>query len=629
MPPRRPATTKTKRAHTGSRRALRLKVDPTRLALAAMERIKTVLTRLGHPERFGRPVAPRELLAREDLLLVPLPASYAAAMKVADAIGDAPRLLNFLEMKQAEELVDKQGAGRRFLPFAARDEAYVCFDRSARDASGELAIAEWTSGLVRDVAAHFAEWLDVVADEREEAIDRAASLPPELKKLLVQLGFSFDDPIVGRLETADQDAIVDLIGDETAGLVRGDVDRLFDSSGRASLVLNLDEFSLAVSLRTGIFVFEAEEVFRWLRSFRDENFFGDAPKNPSHPDKVRDLRKASREAPLVLRGVTEIPGLPARKHTFRAASGRSADDYYLLGRTSSTSERSPSLLLHVVKGRVLEAHEIDEPLMDLYVTTDGTVWGLSHTGNAVRFAGGMARAFPLVRSGGANLQRQSRGRAWWYGIGGGGDRVLVWGAGTLVEFDGERLVPFEPNAGLQADESVVALWASRREIAMLVCGDLMGAVARYDGARWLPINDNQVIEAQLVDLDIWHDVALVLARDGRVWRIEGDAAPRLVPWNRQHDAFLHEGVPRPTYAIRGFDGGGMLASDGGAIVVGQGEPVFFRAAGTREQARIVRIGGRQRTSSSAPSDGALVALVGPHVWLWTNGGFQPVDLKEW
>ena len=35
-----------------------------------------------------------------------------------------------------------------------------------------------------------------------------------------------------------------------------------------------------------------------------------------------------------------------------AASGGSADDFYLLGRTSSTSEHSPSLILHVVKGSV-------------------------------------------------------------------------------------------------------------------------------------------------------------------------------------------------------------------------------------------------------------------------------------
>ena len=625
MPPRKPVPKK----RTSNRKVLRLKVEPTRLALAAMERLKTVLTRTGHPERFGQPVSPRELLAREDLLGAPLPPSYAAAMKVADTFGEPERVLNFLEIKQADELLTRQGSGGRYWPFAAVGDAYVCFDRQIKESNGELGVVEWSSGLVRFLAAHFGEWLDIIADDREEAIDRAASLPAGLKKLLVQLGFTFDDPIVGRLETGDLEAIEALVGEETTRLVKADVDRLFDSSGKASLVLNLDEFTLAVALRTGIFVYEAEDVFRWLRSFRDENFFGGEARQPSHPDQVRDLRKAPREPPLVLRGVTEIPGLPARKHHFRAASGRSADDFYLLGRTASTSDKSPSLLLHLVKGRVLEAHEIDEPLMDIYVTTDGTVWGLSHTGNAVRFAGGMARAFPLVRSGGASRERAQRGRAWWYGIGGGGDRVLVWGAGTLAEFDGEKLSAFDPDAGLQADESVVALCANKAQIAMLVCGDLVGAVARFDGTRWLPIAENQVIEAQLADLDVWREIAIVLARDGRVWRIEGDAAPRSVPWDRRHEAFLHEGMARPTYAIRGFDGGAMLASDGGVIVVGSGEPVFFRAPGTSEQARITRIGGRQRATGGAAGDSALLALVGPHVWVWKGGAFTPVDLRDW
>src|SRR5262249_53454465 len=87
-----------------------------------------------------------------------------------------------------------------------------------------------------------------------------------------------------------------LLGRAHTREVRGQVDRLFDSSGKASLTLNVDEFTLAVSLRTGIYVFEAEDVFRWLRYFRDENFFGDQAKEPSHPDNVRDLRRARAAA---------------------------------------------------------------------------------------------------------------------------------------------------------------------------------------------------------------------------------------------------------------------------------------------------------------------------------------------
>src|SRR4029078_6404052 len=151
-------------------------------------------------------------------------------------------------------------------------------------------------------------------------------------------------PVVGRLETGDVDAVVELIGTELSYNVRGDVDPLFDSSGKASLTLNVDEFTLAVSLRTGIYVFEAEDVFRWLRHFRDENFFSDVVTVPSHPDNVRDLRRAAREAPLVLRGVLHVPLLSATRYVFRSASGLSATDFFVLGRTASTSEHASSLV---------------------------------------------------------------------------------------------------------------------------------------------------------------------------------------------------------------------------------------------------------------------------------------------
>jgi len=605
-------------------RKVRLKVDPARLALAGVERIKTVLTRIGHLERFAEPAAMRDLLARENVISFPLPPSYDAAMKVSASYGDPERMLTAVEMRQAYDAIVRAGAEKmRYYPFCAIGDRYVCFDRQAREGAGELAIVEWAGGGVRFLAAHFGEWLDTVADSREEELERSASIPMGLKKLLVQLGFNFDDPIVGRLETGDIRAIEELLGDETTREVRGSVDRLFDSSGKASLTLNLDEFSLAVSLRTGIHVFETEDVFRWLRSFRDENFFGDNPRHPSHPDQVRDLRKAPREPALVLRGVIEVNGMPAKRYAFRAASGRSADDFYLLGRTASRSDRSPSLLLHVIRGEVRDAHGVDEPLNDLYVTADGTVWGLTQGGQAVRFAGGTARAFALTRA--------TRGRSWWSGIGAGGDRVLAWGAGSLLEFDGERFAPFSPDASLDPDEIVVSVWANKREIAMLVCGDHVGAVARYDGKKWMPIGDHQVIDTMLADLDIWRGIAIVLARDGRVFRIE-DGAPRPVIWDRRQEAFLQEGAaPRPTHSIRGFDGGAMIASDGGVIVVGSGDPIFYSAGATREPARIYRVGGgaRRDAPAAASGDSALIAMCGPHVWLWKNGGFSVLDLREW
>jgi hypothetical protein len=468
----------------------------------------------------------------------------------------------------------------------------------------------------------------------------AAIVPPGLKGLLLELGFRFDDPAVGRLETGDTKAIEELLRKEQAAEIRGELDRLFDSSGKASLTLNLEEFTLAVSLRTGIFVFEAEDVFRWLRWFRDESFFGDGSagsgshpalgRKPAHADRVRDLRKATREPPLVLRGVVQISTLPAVKHTFRAASGTSTSDFFLLGRTASRSERATSLILHVVDGAVRTAHALEEPLNDLYVAPDGAMWGLSVGGSALRLAGGQSRSYPL--------RRPTHGRTWWYGIGGSQDRILVWGAGALLELEGDEFVPFAPDAALDESESIPALWAQKREIQMLVVGDRVGAVARFDGKKWLPIPVSHVIEGMLADLDVWRGVGIILGRSGEVWRTEEHAAPRPVIWDTSHQAFIGEaGKRRATHAVRGYDGGAIVASDGGVIVVGQNEPIFFSAGVTQEAARLSRVGGgppinvrRSRPNMKATEDApGIVAMCGPHAWIWQGTSFHVIDLREW
>lgn len=634
---KRAATPASAAARTRSWRKGKLTVDPTRLALAALERIRSVLSRKGHADKFGPPATMRELAARAAYLGVPLPPSYSAAMRLAATIGDPERLLSAAEMRAGFDDGIAPRATRpdaeRLAPFARLSErSYACFDRALQAEDGELSVVEWTDGIVRPRARHFGEWLDQVADVREEALEQAADIPDALRELLLSLGFNFDDPIVGRLETGDTEAVEALLGPARTQEVRGDAGRLFDSSGKASLTLNLDEFTLAVSLRTGLYVFEPEDVFRWLRWFRDESFFGEPTREARHPERVRDLRRAPREPPLVLRGVLEVACLPARRHHFRAAAGRSADDFYLLGRTGSTSDRSPSLLLHVVEGQVRGAHSLEEPLTHLHVTSEGTVWGLSHAGVALRFSEGVARAYPLTRPG--------RGAPRWYGIGGAGARVLVWGAGALLEFDGERFVPFSPHADLEEHETVVALSAQSKQVSLLVCGDGVGAVARFDGRKWLAIPEGHVIEGQLVDLDVWRGIGIVLARSGEVWRVD-EGAPRAVIWDTRQAAFVSDtGAPRAAYAVRGFDGGALLASDGGVIAVGAGDPVFHaaeRAAGAHEPARLSRVGGGASVKSEAERRPAVVAMCGPNAWIWSYGpdsndardAFWVIDLRDW
>jgi hypothetical protein len=632
---RKTSPVRARKRHAASRKG-KLTVDPTRLALAALERIRSVLVRKGHADKIGAPATMRELAARASYLGVALPPSYSATVRIASRFGEPEKLLTAAEMRSGFDETIAPRATRpdaeRLAPFARLgDRSFACFDRAATADDGELAVVDWTDGIVRPRARHFAEWLDQVADVREEALTAAADIPDNLRDLLVALGFNFDDPIVGRIETGDTEAIEVLLGPTRAREVRGDAGRLFDSSGKASLTLNLDEFTLAVALRTGLFVFEPEDVFRWLRWFRDESFFGEPTRIASHAERVRDLRRAPREPPLVLRGALEVASLPARRHHFRAAAGRSADDFYLLGRTGSTSERSPSLLLHVVDGQIRGAHSLDEPLTHLHVASDGTVWGLSHAGVALRFADGVARAFPLSRRG--------RGAARWYGIGGTGSRVFVWGAGALLEFAGDGFAPFEPGAELEEHETVVAVAPQGKAISMLVVGDGLGAVARFDGRKWLPIDEGHVIEGQLVDLDVWRGIGIVLARSGEVWRVD-EGAPRPVIWDTRHPAFLADsGAPRTTYAVRGFDGGALLASDGGVIAVGSGDPVFHAAdrSATAEPARLTRVGAGGGVKSEADRRPGVVALCGPNAWIWAYGteaadvrdAFWVIDARDW
>lgn len=645
-------------------------LDPVRQALAAITRLRQALTAAGHGDRIGKPATSSELAARERLFGGRPPPSYIAALQMAARIGDPDILLDREAMTAALSRMGKERPhdGRRYFPFgrSKRGPGLLAFDREAASPDGELAVVEWTKTEVTARASSFGEWLDAEADAREEEIKSASSLPNRLRVLLSDLGFRFDYPLVGRLETGDIAAVEELLGAETTALVRGTVDRLFDSSGRASLSLNLDEFSLAVSVRTGIYVFEAEDVFRWLRYFRDENFFGESTKEPSHPDAVRDLRKAPREAAAMRRGVLEVRALPARKHTFRSAAGLSPDDFYLLGRTGEVREDSPSLILHVVRGQVRDAHAVDEPLHDLYVSEEGVLWGLSSSGAAVRFEGGKdgfgkAKLFVLAREG--------AGRTWWYGIGGRHERVFVWGTGALLELQKKKFVPYEPEPEIGPDENVIALAATEHDTTMLIASDGRGALAHCDGQRWRPIAEEEVLDGALVDFDTWRGVTAVLDRDLGAFRT-GKGAPRRLPWPLDHEAFTGEdGRRRPFYSLRITDQGTLVASDGGVMVLADNGPTFHAAAGTNTPARLRRVGpviataadsprsargaagshGAQAspsstttpnsstaTPSSSGSPGSAPGLasgvavtVGPHAWIWKNGAFHVLDVREW
>jgi hypothetical protein len=162
---------------------------------------------------------------------------------------------------------------------------------------------------------------------------------------------------------------------------------------------------------------------------------------------------------------------------------------------------------------------------------------------------------------------------------------------------------------------------------MLVCGEHVGAVARFDGKVWVPIEDHHVIDGDLTDLDVWRGVPLVLSASGEAFRVE-HGAPEALSWDRGEPAFSNdEGEPRPRRGVRGYDGGALIASDGGVLVVGDGEPTFHGVRGATEPARLARVGGDGSAGARGPT--GIVATFGPHVWLWTDGGFQVLDMRAW
>jgi hypothetical protein len=194
-------------------------------------------------------------------------------------------------------------------------------------------------------------------------------------------------------------------------------------------------------------------------------------------------------------------------------------------------------------------------------------------------------------------------------------------------------VPFEPNAMLDDSESVVSLVANRLRVSMLVCGDRMGAVARFDGSAWQPITEDQVIESTLADLDVWRGVSYVLDREGAVWKVD-KGKPRPLSLPARHQAFFTEaGTPRPFYSARAYDGGVLLASNGGVLSASGGDPIFHAVPGGRDPVRLIRVG--QLDSTGAPESDAgardvgVIALTGANAWIWRNGAFTVLDMHEW
>lgn len=603
--------------------ARRTKVDvsPVRMALAAVRRIREVGFRLERKASIDQGVGAKELAAREAVVGRQLPPSYVAVLRHVTELGAPEELLDAAAMSLQQQELRRHPSGTRHLPFALSDGKLLCFDLRGENAKGgELPVVAWNKGYGVAVARNFAEWLDALADRREDRLAAAANVPPRLKALLIELGFGFPRGLAAEVETADSDAVEALVGEDTVDALLAD-GSLYDSTGKALLSLQLDDFSMRVRLREGFVDVVAEDVFPWLRTFRDEDFFADAPLPVEDedlenqvtqihlPSQVRDLRRAERRQPPRERGVVTLLSLAAQRHTFLDATGNEHDGVYLLGRVVGALR---SLILRIEGNKVASARYVDEALTRIHLADDGALWALGGT-YAHRFHGFEQERFALIRP--------TEGPTNWLDLGGDGERVLVWGAGALLAFDGKSFVPFAPDLALHPAETVLAVEPRDDSIAALVAREGFGAIAHFDGDRWLPIVEDSLVHGAPLDLHTFAGQEWVLEAQGAIYTQSGDAAPRLVPLSRTAPAFSDgAGKPRPLYELLPGRLGLLMASQGGFLFAPSGaEATFYRGQGEHLRARLCHVGG---------SAGLTLALLGGAVWQQLAGAFHPLDLGQ-
>ena len=116
-PPKRRAPTRT-----------RVSVDPARLALAAIERLKSTLARTGQTHKLAAPATMKELAARGQVLGGAIPPSYTAALRVTSSIGEPELLLdaNEMRLRYGEMKASKVANADRYVPFARNGDALLC-----------------------------------------------------------------------------------------------------------------------------------------------------------------------------------------------------------------------------------------------------------------------------------------------------------------------------------------------------------------------------------------------------------------------------------------------------------------------------------------------------------------------
>jgi hypothetical protein len=306
---------------------------------------------------------------------------------------------------------------------------------------------------------------------------------------------------------------------------------------------------------------------------------------------------------------------------FLQASGLSPRNYFLLAR-SLVDPRRPTVVFLAQGEQLRPVATFEETVFAMHAAQDGTLWCLTEQGTVLELGSEHKRVYALPRPVGNQTQ--------WRGIGEYEGRVLVWGTAALLEFNGDLFVPFSPAPGIEKHECVVAVARAHEELKVLVKGQGAGAVARFDGTHWVPIEEHQVLEEDLVDYDFWQGRELLLGREGHLWTVEpkDGGAPRRLPWNRSAPAFLvPTGSFRCPLGVRAVEGATLVASVGGVLVVQEAdpEPLFHAAPNNHDNVKLSRLA----APSGYDAQASVLATFGGHVWLWDRGEFHVLDMTSW
>ena len=553
-------------------------------------------------------------------------------MRVASKIGEPEAFLD-AQRDGRRGAKDRRVGGeeaKRYAPFCGRSRARLVLlrqgrgKRSSGDRTGRAARS--SSGRRRPrtssrrTSASGSTWSPTRARSRSRA---RRTMPQRLEALLYELGFRFD--VSGRRAPRD-------------GRRRGDRGAHRRRSSRATFAATSTASSTRAARRrsrsTSTSSRSPSRCARASSSSRPRTSSAGSVTSatrtssatssamPSHPDNVRDLRRAPREPPLVLRGVLHVAAAVGEAHVFRAASGASADGLlparaHRVDERARAEPRSSTSSTAIVHER---AHDRRAAQRSPRRARRHDVGPRRTTARASASPAGTAQRFPLAAP-------DARARRGGTASAAAAIASLVWGAGALLEFDGTRFVPFEPDAharrrASRSSRSPRPARASRCSSA----ASTVGAVARFDGRKWQPITEDHVIEATLADLDVWRGVAYrARSRGRRLDRVEragsrgrcvvGHDAPG-VPHRSGHAAARSTRCAAST-AARSSRATAASSPSAAAIRVFHAAPGATRAA--RASSRVGSSTRRVRASDRRASRHRRAR--GPNAWIWENGAF--------